>query len=378
MIIGSSITANMQHRRGKGGNSQTYPFVSNFKSSNMAAWITARNRAKAGTGRGKLVFVGDSTTLGVGGPSGADLQANCRNFGMPAQLVPLLSAGGIPVNYNISLGSQFGNSDTRLTINTGWSAGVISAGGNAIKATAASTPSTWSMAPFDSVTMVSYGLATTGAYGLVVDGNSTTINTSGAPNKAFHFDTLTPGLASHTLAVNWLSGGEVDVLGPICWNSAVPAVDVFNLGVGSSATPDWDNATNNLALHFVNQLGGDCFVVNLGINDLVNGPLAATGATSYDTNMRAIVTALKALGGSVILCVPTPCNNSIFIAGIAAYKAVLQQISIDFDVPLVSWFDWLGGVYTASKYYGGNNSLHPNFATYGQEAVIMQTLLQSF
>lgn len=360
---------------------QPFSYVQNFHKSNMQNWMNKYNAVLGATGRARVVFLGDSTTLGVGATSNtSNIQDTVRLHSMPAQLGDQLVTASIPANYDTSLGYQFsGISDPRLTLGAGWvGTGVASAGGAAIKATATGATSSWSFGSttFDSVTFWYYGTGSTGVFEVLIDSVSQgSVVTNGAPTNKWKSVTYSTTLATHTLAVNWISGGEVDIMGPTIIKTGTPQIDIYNMGIGGSTTSTWDINNNWFPMTLSTALAGDLYVLNLGINDLVN---AGITVAAYKSSMQDMITTLKATGANVIICVPTPCNSGLFTAGIQAYRSALQDLSSTNDIPLIDWFKFFNETYTASNYYfngSANDALHPNQASYGLEATAMKTLL---
>lgn len=362
------------------------PFVTNLKPSNTAVWRDGRNASRAGTGRGSLCIApGDSTELGVGSTSSlTDINNNVRATGMPAQIATKFNAlaSPIPAVYNHSLGYQnSGDADLRLTLGAGWvGTGVASAGGAAIKATASGADSSWAMDNFDRVKIWYYTTASTGVFSILIDGATVaTITTNTAPVGVWKSVTVNTTPGAHTLAVHWVSGGEVDVMGPVCWTSGTPAVDVLNLGVGGSTSTAWNVNNNWFDMTLLLAVNANMYIMNLGINDLVNAsiPNATTQA-----NLDAMIALIKGIGSNVILCMPTPCNSSLFTTGAPALRASCQALRDKYDIPLIDWYAKYGDTYTASNYWvnsgGAHDTLHPNFATYGQMADTVVACLNAY
>lgn len=367
---------------------QLFPYVSNFKLSNMSGWMTKYAQAVAGTGRARLAFLGDSTTLGVGATANTALiQDNVRNTGMPAQVASQWTTAGIPNNYDVSIGYQFaGVADTRFTLGAGWlGTGVATAGGAAVKATTTGTPSTWSFGAttFDRIQIWWYDASSFGSFEVLIDGVSQgTIVTNGAPTSQWKSTTYSPTLGTHTIAINWVSGGEVDVGGVAIWKSGTPQIDIYNFGIGGSQSNTW--AVNNTFFPLIlsKSIAADMYVLNLGINDLVN---AGISVATYKSNIQTIITALKTAtpGCQVIICVPQPCNNTLFNAasgGIVDLRTALRELRDANDIPLIDWYKFFNETYTPANYYfngSANDTLHPNTAAYGLEATAVRTLLSN-
>jgi hypothetical protein len=72
------------------------PLGINLKASLLPNWTTVRSAVKAGSGSGKIVLLGDSTTAGYGAAGAASSYTNTQAVAPPAQLRRLLSAHGIP------------------------------------------------------------------------------------------------------------------------------------------------------------------------------------------------------------------------------------------------------------------------------------------
>lgn len=362
---------------------QLFPFVSNFHKSNMQNWMTKYAATIAGTGRSRLVFLGDSTTLGIGSTSDTtNIALNARILGMPAQLGDKLVAASIPANYDEALGYQPTQTgfDPRITLGAGWAGtGVTSAGGNALIATATGTASTYSFGSttFDRVQFWWYDTSATGIFEVLIDGVSQgNIVTNGAPNNLWKSTTYSTTLGTHTLSINFISGGNVHVHGPAVWKSGTPQIDIYNMGVGGSTAAGWDINNNWWYMTLSRALAGDLYVINLGINDLVS---AHTTTVAYQAAIDDMVNLLVSQGANVIICVPTPCNNALFTSGINDYRTALRAISSKYDIPLIDWYKSFNEVYTPTNYWvnsaSARDTLHPNAASYGLEADTMKSLL---
>ena len=109
----------------------------NCNPTTLAHWRAKVAAVRAGTGRGTLVTLGDSTSMGAGAGSGGTTNVNgAYPFSWPSQLSKLLN-GFVGTNDNAVMGDQgasvgagvaYGTYDTRVTLGAGWGESVAGNG----------------------------------------------------------------------------------------------------------------------------------------------------------------------------------------------------------------------------------------------------------
>jgi hypothetical protein len=98
----------------------------NINAASFPHWRAAMARVRAGTGRGTLLIVGDSTTMGAGAGTGGTTNLNAAwPKAWPRLMAKLLPTLGVPISDATLQGDQtsqvaYGTYDTRVTFGTGW------------------------------------------------------------------------------------------------------------------------------------------------------------------------------------------------------------------------------------------------------------------
>lgn len=307
----------------------------------LAKWRNAMAKVRAGTGRGRLLLVGDSTTMGGGaGTSGqtnlVGAQANNRTMALAARL----SALGVPTQTHSFMGDQYcgktsvtyAQYDPRLSLGTNWqelsSSNYEVLGGYMFRNTSTSgvlgfTPT----APIDHFTVYYLQNAGLGSATVNVDGGASlgTINEAGAAQITSQTFSVTRG--SHQIQIVGATA-TFYLLGIVAWDSTIPAIDIITCGMWGATSADFANTANFWnpgSANAMTFLGQDAAILQFTINDS-NGGLSQLPA--YQTNMTAVVGALKSTGDLLIES-GIPSNTSQATDGVtlAAFVATCQNLA---------------------------------------------------
>jgi len=262
----------------------------------------AVSRIKAGTGRGRMVMKGDSTTVGQGAGSTADgygltgarpnriakvLAGLLTSAGTPTLDGSLVSDNGMWVANNFSLLDY----DSRAVLPINWTiyndknfagSGFFSGGGGQVLTITPDTAvDTFEIAYYNSVSV---------SIGVKIDGSvpasgpaSINISSSSGLSKAI---VRAPSPGTHTLTLT-AGGAGVAVRSITAYNSNQSAMDILvHAALGANT---WDQSASNASGWGNNDSLGfdapDFTTVNLGLNDMSQG----VGVSDYSNNLNAIV-----------------------------------------------------------------------------------------
>lgn len=283
----------------------------NIGAPNLLHWRKAIAKVRDGTGRGRLVLIGDSTTAGAGAGTGGTLNYNgayAKNW--PRALGALLSAT-VPTSDNSFFGDQcqnvaYGTYDPRVVLGTGWAPTQNSLGGNMFHFTVGS-PGTLAFTPAGQIdTITIYYLNATGTFTVNVDGGASlgTVTPSGTFLVSSQTFTVTKG--AHTINMVAVNDAQVYVLGVVSYDSTTPAIDIIQTACsGSTASTFTSTGLGWSPMTVLAILAPDLTEIGLTIND----SNAATALATYQTQMQAIITAAQ-LSGDALLMVGAPSNTA--------------------------------------------------------------------
>lgn len=336
----------------------------------LPKYRAALGKVAAGTANAKILFVGDSVTLGYASNGGAS--GDMRPLSYPDQFKNMLNSSGVRAQSNSWMGD--GNSppnysstyDSRITIGGSWSREFVGTGGAFFKAT--TNTNSLSFLPTESVdTFDVYYLSYTGGGVLSMDingGAPTTQSTNAA--SLIRKATITGTLGSNTLNLKWSSGSAVYVLGVDSYDSSKKWVSCINAGWWGSATSTWNSMlTAGSSPNSISEIGADLVVICLGINDWEGG----VDITDYENYMQTIIT--KSLVASDVVLVTPPPSSTAYasVAVQQTYIDVLSALAVTNDIPIIDLWGRLSPQttpYAEGMYYEG---IHPNGAGYADMAL---------
>lgn len=304
-------------------------------------WRAAMARVIAGTGNGIIFTIGDSTSLN---PS--------LLSSVPYQLGTLLNTAGLPTN-NQSRFASYASADARYSEGS-WGQGTPVIGGNNVLFAINSGAGTITFTPtinVDTFVIYSYN-GSAGAYSWTIDsGSPTTVNETSSVVGAMASTTL----GSHTLSLNWVSGG-VNIVFIKAYDSSKSQIFVYNAGASGTHTADWVSTSNGLGgLCYFNQ---DLTTINLGINDECQDTVSLG---TYLANLQILVTKTAACG-DVVLVTHHPTNPGASAGGgtcplnsvQANFMAGVYALAAKNNIPVIDFFNrWVS--YSTSNPFGYYN-----------------------
>lgn len=305
----------------------------NINPQTLQRWRAAKSRVRNGSARAKLLFIGDSTTMGSGSGSGGSFSMNgAFAKAWPRQLISQLN-NLLPVQDGTFYGDQntsvsYPLYDPRVAEGVGWAPFVSNLGGNMFRFTAG-TAGLLSFTPTFAIDNFKiYYLqqaAGNGAFTTNIDGGASlgTTNTLGAAGVLS--TTFTVARAAHTINITPDNLGTLFIIGITAWDSTIPAIDAIQLGFNGAKTADFTNTGAVWSpMTVLPTLVPDLTVVMLTVNDSNNNTALAT----YQSQTQTIITTAKSTG-DVLLAVGPPSNTTQATDGtLDKYIAILQNLAI--------------------------------------------------
>lgn len=347
----------------------------NFKYSQFSKTRAAMARIAAGTGRGKIVCIGDSTTFGEGAGTGSG-RVGCMPKGWPAKLAASLTSLGIPAVHECKIGSSgIGTGTVTIAENQNsikpgfnpagtWILSGSTTGGGVLFTNTTDTSSTISYTPPISVSkfeLIDIVSTTAGAINYNIDGGSDTLLSQNGTNALRSTIIDCGSLGSHTLNVKRASGTAF-FTGARAWDDTVKAFDIWNLGCCVSQTAEWVTSANPWsALNAVTQYcsDADLVIIDLTINNALLSPSTYNG--TYLTQMASIINAAKAGGADVLLMTGNPSRIDTITEQVQTqFRRALKNIALSNNLPMIDqvekYRDWV----TLNAFGWMYNANHPN------------------
>lgn len=341
----------------------------------MERWQRAAARVRAGTGRARLLVVGDSTSCGAGAGTGGVCQLDGAYANSWPQLLARLDAPLVPFSANSVIGTQGTLQlapavyDPRLSPGAGWaaSAGTATLGGAqwGFTGAAASAFAFTPVATFDTVTIRYIQQAGPGTFSVNVDGGAPlgTVMTAGTRAYASVTHNVPPG----SRTVNIVANGDGTVfIGAIeTSNSAVPAVDVLQGAWFGAKAINFAGASAAWSpLNAIPLFAPDLTIINLTINDC-NGD---TPLADYQTQMQQIISAAL-ITGDVLLMVGAPSGTAQATDGrLDRLIAVLNQLALTNGCALLSIKERWGSYAAIQTTFPYHDMVHPGALANQDEA----------
>jgi len=331
--------------------------VYNFNSSALLHWRKAVANVRSGQGRGRLVILGESTSMGQGSGSGGTGNLNgAYPYAWPQQMASMLntmlssaantqpvSANAIMCDQNVSAAAVgYAAYDTRVTLGSSWSTsnGGNCAGGNTFIFTccAVNNLTFAPVAAFDTLTLYYYTQTPVGTATINVDGGASLGTITFGPATPDTIATATYSVANATHTINIVpTGGSFQLAGIVTSLSTKPAIDVIQAATsGATIAYFTANTYATQGLRLEATLAPDLTIIAETGNDSIN----QTPVAAYTASMQAVITNAK-LSGDVILIAGPP-NNAGFT--FAPYVAALRSLAASNNVPLLDlttrWTSW--------------------------------------
>jgi lysophospholipase L1-like esterase len=320
----------------------------------MSNWRLAFAKVLDGTADAKIMFIGDSTTRGLGGTYAATVP---DYDSYPWRVAQLLNSYGIPAAPGLAMPRSTINSnlDNRWTYGTGWqpfNLGPVGSAAQGLTTPAGNlvfTPGgTYSYDKFDV-----YYLRYSGG------GTITCTATGGTPvsqpavgTSATVKFTVVAATAATTNAVTCSSTGTNYIVAMEPFLSTTHRVRVGNAGIGGTRSAQWATTGSFSGTEFIKAYAPDLGFVSLGINDAGDGVAVA----SLQVNLSTIITAIKVSGTAGLLTMP-PSSGSPYVENEVVYVAMYKSLASSMEIPLIDWYSRLGKSYNSSYM---NDSLHCN------------------
>lgn len=339
---------------------------------NMPVWTAAKARVAAGTGNAKLLFMGTSTTVGAFSQP-ATTFANCRVLSYPMQLIPSLAntwdqswAG----TCGIYPTDTFPSYDPRFVANN-WTllSGSTTMGGRLWANQTTTDPIAFTPPlAFDTIEIWSPQAAGLGTFTVNVDGGATLATIVQAGSSLYKKNTISCALGTHTLNLT-RSSGNVYIAAINCFDSTQKKIHVFNAGWSGSKATDWNDSTfvYSSPLPALTAHAADLTVCVIGENDWGKAPI--TTLANFAPAIQAIITAVKAGGGDMILGSGIPSDASVAtVAAQQDYINIMASAARSNGINFIN-FTQLWGSYVQANANGWMaNTIHPNGAGYSHMA----------
>jgi lysophospholipase L1-like esterase len=285
-----------------------------------------------------LLFVGDSTMVGVGAGSGGSADVNgSRPYSVPLQAAARLAARGYKVatetlvtdNNNGTAAATWQGYRPEVTVvgsingasDSPQIGGVhlnIGAGSNSVAyATAAEV---------DRLDLLLHRRSDFGVLGVSIDGGAVQEFSLANAVEDLAWQSITGlTLAPHTFTFTRVSGACRFPVMFDAYNSAENAFHICNAGARNWTTTDWVVADHpNSPLSAIAYAAPDVVVIDLGINDWRQ---SGTSIATFKANMQTIIDACLAAEAQVVLCIPHAIQTYVtasdawsLAATIAAYQ----------------------------------------------------------
>lgn len=296
------------------------PNIYNRSSANLRKWQRAIARVLAKTGRGRVVFVGDSKDAGAGaGTSNTGTQyyiTGASPKSKPDMFATLLAARNIPASRQSWFGSKvLANTalisayDSRLAFGASWSGGAQSLGGVGLASGGTDSAVFTPPVAVDTVETLTQLHAGAGTLTVTAGASATVLATiSGGSGGEGFTKTVVPlgSLVAQAINVQRTAGGFATLFGEVAYDSTNPAIDVINAGaIGTTSAYHITTAGVWAAANTFATLLPDLVIIQLGSNDLNTGVDVAV----YTANIQNIITAAKAAGADVVLEIATYGNG---------------------------------------------------------------------
>ena len=343
---------------------------------------------RAGTRRGRIVWKGDSTTVGQGGGTGAPFYlAGARPNRVPAVLASMLSTAGVPTLDNAMVGDNgmlvagsypLASYDPRYSAGNAVFQTVQDFAGGAYQSPRETASSFTPSVAVDRFEVVVYNsnayalrlmidgaapasIAVTGSTGspaaTVASANS--INVSASGNGYTRLKIMASSAGTRTLS--WAeigTTGGVAVRSVLGYASGTPAIDMLvHAALNAQASQQGKDNSGSNFWGGLDALGFDVPDLTI-INCYYNESAQGISQGVYQAALQSMVTKAK-LSGDVLIVFPPPAtspyNNSV-----ATYLATAAGVASSNNVSFMSLYDYYAGVADTSRF--ADAQVHPTAA----------------
>lgn len=324
---------------------------------NLPIFKAAVTATLANTADTFVLNIGDSTcrgTMAVGGveqyPNGRSQMIAAGCYWAPAQSENFIGAAGATT-------AAYPSNDAR--VNSGGFTGVAATmGGSSWSASSAVADLVFTpRSAYSKVRVYYISISGSGTFGVKINGVQFQTVASAAAD-AVRSVTLDCAKTSGPVAISWVSGGAIYIVGVSVWDSSRKVVNYLNAGIAGSTSNDWVSAPSAFsALNSFGSFSPHLVDISIGINDARNGVAAAT----TQANLITLVNAAKAAGADVTLTTPSPIAG--FDSQMLAVKNAYVAAAAATGAKLIDYWSWVGGAVSGMP-AGSNDGLHPALSGY--------------
>ncbi len=315
----------------------------------------------ADTGSARVLCVGDSLTFGTYS-TGSNNDPNQKQFSYPAHLKDLFLANGIQATEENFIGWGGGHEyniahDERLSYTGTPSRSVDwTIGGGAIQLVSGESIT---FSPNEAVdTFKIYAIGYNGAASIAISIDGSLVQTSSLSTGSDQLVTpivIDAGtLDSHYITLAHSGTGNAFIYGVEAYDSSKNQITIFNTGSPASKATDWDATGKPWSpINSWDYYDPDLILICLGANEWISGDSTAT----YQAALEDIIDGILAYGDiDVALVIPPPSNETTY-SNQAAYRTVLQNLAVSYDIPLIDIYTAFGGQAAADAlgYYVGDD-----------------------
>lgn len=335
-------------------------------------WRKAVANVRTGAGRGKLLFIGDSTTMGAGaGTGGASYLNAAFPRSLPARVASILNDTFVPAQLQSIWGSQAANTyvtystyDTRTVFGTGWAmSGGGTLGANFIRFTSGGGVATFAFTPTaicDGVTIYYYQATGQGSFTVNVDGGASLGTTSTAGSTLYTSVSHTFAAGTHTININAQNNGSLFIGGIVPSLSTTPAIDVISGAWYGSVAGTFASGGLFGPLTAMRAIAPDCTLINLTINDSNGG----TDLGSYRARLATIIEAAQESGDVLLMAGPPSDSVSALNGTLGQYIAVLYDLAAEYSCGVVDLPRRWGSYDAIQPYFPYTDTMHPGNLAY--------------
>lgn len=358
-----------------------YSALSNYTAPLMKRWRRAVARVRDGSGRGRLLVIGDSTSMGAGAGSGGTTNLNGAFAKSWLSALAKIPNPFVPFSLNSFVGNQgtlvaYSTYDPRVSVGTGWTN--VGAGGTLgaqLWSFATGAVGVLGFTPTSQIdTIVPFYVrqAAQGTIAVSVDSGASlgTITCTGASALLSASYTVTKG--THTIKLTANNDGGCYVSGVLAYDSTVPGIDIIpGAWFGSKAGNFAVTGSVWQPLAAIATYAPDLTLINLTINDSNGGTALAT----YITQLQQIITAAQAVG-DVMLMIGIPSNTTQATDGtLAGFIAAVNNLALINGCPVLDMSNRWQSYAAINPIFPYFDNLHAGALGYQDEAQAVYDVL---
>ena len=358
-----------------------FPGTWDTPSAYNAEWVSRFRQAMAITKDGgadtKILFIGDSTSEGIG----SALNNTFVGYGAYPTRVKLSGSSSPPVVNGLGV---YNTQDGRWILGTGWgvsgssfgfclggnNAGVLSESGASGNLTF--TPGA-TQGTYDSFTV--YYLANPGngsVTATATGGLPATINTNSAAGYGSTTVTAASAGTGNSLVITPVSG-TVFIAAVEPFLSTTPSIRKANVGVSGATSGQCSNSSASAwaSIQAIEYYAPNLTIISLGVNDAAG----SVSVSTYIANIQTIITAAKQ-SGDVILETMIPSQNSGWESYEMQYVPALYKLAQANSVPIFDIYRRFGNAFNSA--FTSTDGTHPNEYGYWDWASGLDSFINQF